>query len=66
MHFNTAANNFILLITAGITLLIVDLVLFVRKRKTFSESIWTINQKTVALAFIAGLICGHCFTVPGL
>lgn len=33
-------------------------------RKTFSDTIWAVNQRTLAVAFAAGLICGHLFTAP--
>lgn len=57
-------HNFILLMVAGLSILLLDLRLFVLKRRTFSETIWTINQRSLALAFIAGVIVGHLFTVP--
>lgn len=65
MNFDDAAGNFIVLITAALTLLYVDLHLYIRGRKTFSESIWGVNQWTLALAFAIGLLAGHLCTVPG-
>jgi len=59
-------TNFIILITAALVLLLVDLWLWMQARTTFSDTIWAVNRRTLALAFIAGLICGHLFTVPGL
>lgn len=59
-------TNFITLITAALVLLLVDLWLWMQGRKTFSDTIWAVNQWTLAVAFAAGLICGHFFTVPGL
>lgn len=65
MNMMQSGTNFILLITAAIALLLYDLKLFLRGKTTFSETVWTINQRTIWLAYIAGLICGHLFTVPG-
>lgn len=59
-----AVLNFIILIASGMLLLFYDLSLFLRNKKTFSETIWAINRFTLALAFIAGVIAGHLFTVP--
>lgn len=56
--------NFIIFLAFGILLLGYDLRQFVTKRKTLSETIWRVNQFTLALAFIFGLIVGHLFTVP--
>lgn len=58
--------NFIAFITLTIGLLLVDLWLWMQGRKTFSDTIWGVNQWTLAVAFAAGLACGHLFTVPGL
>lgn len=66
MDFSQAGLNMILLLTLGIAVLVVDLVLFLTKRKTISETVWSVNQFTLALAFIVGVIVGHLFTVPGL
>lgn len=66
MTFNTAAKNFVVLITAAIVLLIADLIKWQSGGVTWSESIWAVNQKTLALAFGVGMVCGHCFTVPRL
>ena len=64
MNFNRAALNFVALITVAIVLLLVDLIKWQSGGVTWSESIWTINQVTLSTAFAAGLVCGHCFTVP--
>lgn len=66
MDFSQAGLNMILLLTLGIAILVVDLFLFLTRRKTISETVWSVNQFTLALAFIAGVIVGHLFTVPGL
>lgn len=58
------AVNFIILMIFGFGLLFIDLGLWLKGRKTFSETIWFVNQKTLALAFIFGVICGHLFSVP--
>lgn len=63
-QFARKSLNFIILITAAITLLFIDLYLFLGGKTTFSESIWEVNQVTLALSFGIGLVCGHCFTVP--
>ena len=59
------AVNFSILMGVAITLLLYDLVLWRTKRRTFRESIWGVNQVTLAVAFALGLICGHLLTVPG-
>lgn len=64
MNFKSAAQKFILLIVPAIVLLVVDLVFFMNGQMTWSESIWGVNEKTIAVAFGIGMICGHCFTVP--
>ena len=61
----TPDTNFIALITLAIGLLLVDLWLWAQKEKTLSDTIWGVNQWTLAIAFAAGLVCGHLFTVPG-
>jgi heme/copper-type cytochrome/quinol oxidase subunit 4 len=66
MDFSQAGLNMIIILTLGIIVLLADLVLFLKKRKTISETVWAINQYTLALAFLAGVIVGHLFTVPGL
>jgi len=65
MQFNQAAINFVILTVAASGLLFYDLSLWIRKRTTFSEAIWGVNQWTLAIAFAIGMICGHLFTVPG-
>lgn len=65
MSFDSSATNFVILIAAGISLLATDLVFWLKGRKTFSETLWSINQKSLALAFIIGLVAGHVLTVPG-
>lgn len=64
MTFNQAAKNFVVLITVAIVLLIVDLIKWQTGHPTWSESIWAVNQKSLAVAFGVGMVCGHCFTVP--
>jgi len=65
-EFNKKAINFLILITAAIILLLADFVLWVSGNPTWSETIWEINQATLALAFGVGVVVGHCFTVPKL
>lgn len=64
MTFSKAARNFTILIAVAIALLIIDLIKWQTGGMTWSESIWAVNQKTLALSFGVGLACGHCFTVP--
>ena len=64
MTFSRAAWNFVILITVAFVLLIVDLVKWQSGQQTWSETIWEVNQKTLAFAFGTGMVCGHCFTVP--
>ena len=63
-EFNKKAINFLVLITVAIVLLFVDLALWINGRPTWSETIWGVNQVTIALAFGVGVVVGHCFTVP--
>lgn len=63
-QFYQKARNFTILITAAIILLLCDLYFILNGQPTFSESIWDVNQHTLALAFGVGMVCGHCFTVP--
>lgn len=65
MSFDDSATNFVILMVAAISLLVADFAFWLKGRKTFSETIWGVNQITLALAFAIGVICGHCFTVPG-
>lgn len=65
MMLGQDAVNFSILMGVAITLLLYDLFLWRTKRRTFSESIWGVNQVTLAVAFALGLICGHLLTVPG-
>lgn len=66
MTFNRAAQNFVILMTVAFALLIVDLIKWQSGQQTWSEAIWEVNQKTLAVAFGVGMVCGHCFTVPRL
>jgi hypothetical protein len=59
------AVNFSILMGVAITLLLYDLFLWRTKRRTFSESIWGVNQVTLAVAFALGVVIGHLLTVPG-
>jgi hypothetical protein len=63
-QFNLKSRNFIILMVVALTLLIGDLFLLLADQPTFSESIWEVNQHTLALAFGVGMVCGHLFTVP--
>jgi len=63
-QFNLKARNFIILMVVALMLLICDLFLLLGGQPTFSESIWEVNQHTLALAFGVGMVCGHLFTVP--
>lgn len=62
--FYKKAINFVILITAAFVLLFIDIYLILSGKPTFSETIWSINEKTLALAFGVGMVCGHLFTVP--
>ena len=53
-----------ILLTAAFVLLFIDIYLILSGEPTFSETIWSINQKTLALAFGVGVVCGHLFSVP--
>lgn len=64
MTFSKAARNFTALIAIAFALLIIDLIKWQTGGMTWSESIWAVNQKTLALSFGVGMVCGHCFTVP--
>lgn len=58
------ALNFVLLMIFSFGLLFVDLGLWMSGRKTFSETIWRVNQVTLAVAFALGVVVGHLLTVP--
>jgi hypothetical protein len=64
LEFYRKAINFVILMTAAFVLLFIDIGLIVSGRPTFSETIWSLNERTLALAFGVGMVCGHCFTVP--
>jgi hypothetical protein len=64
MSFSTAARNFVFLMVVAFVLLIIDLYKWQTGGQTWSESIWVVNQKTLAVSFGVGVVCGHCFTVP--
>ena len=51
MTFSRAAVNFVILMTVAFVLLIVDLVKWQSGQQTWSETIWEVNQKTLAFAF---------------
>lgn len=63
-EFDKKAVNFIILIGTAILLLLFDLTLWWNNNPTFSETVWDLNQHTIAIAFGTGLVCGHLFTVP--
>ena len=65
MTLGQDAINFSILMGVAITLLLYDLFLWRTKRRTFSESIWGVNQVTLAVAFALGVVIGHLLTVPG-
>lgn len=65
MTLGQDAINFAVLMVASIALLLFDLWLWQTKRRTFSETIWGVNQVTLAAAFAVGVIVGHLLTVPG-
>jgi len=60
---NTVAD-FIILFVTSLAVGLADLFLWKSDKKTISERIWAINQWTLALAFLGGLLAGHLFTVP--
>jgi hypothetical protein len=62
--FYRKSVNFILLMTISIVLLFIDLFFWSQGLPTFSETIWGVNQFTIALSFGVGIVCGHLFTVP--
>lgn len=64
MRFPTAARNFVILMSLSIVLLMIDLVKWLKGGQTWSEAIWEVNQKSLAVAFGTGMVCGHLFTVP--
>ena len=64
MTFNTAAKNFVFLITVAIALLLVDLIKWQSGSVTWSEAIWEVNQHSLGFALGVGVVLGHCFTVP--
>lgn len=61
---NNTVADFIFLFLSSLAIGLADLFLWKSDRKTISERIWAINQWTLALAFLGGLLAGHLFTVP--
>jgi hypothetical protein len=64
MTFDSAAMNLIVLLSVGFGLLGVDLYLWIKKRQTFSETIWAVNARSLWVAFIIGVLAGHLVSVP--
>jgi uncharacterized membrane protein YoaK (UPF0700 family) len=64
MTFTSAARNFTFLMVVAFVLLIVDLYKWQTGKQTWSEAIWTVNQKTLSFSFGVGVVCGHLLTVP--
>lgn len=64
MTFSKAARNFTILVAIAMILLVADLAMWLSGGITWSESIWEVNQHTLAVAFGVGMVCGHLFTVP--
>jgi hypothetical protein len=65
MSFDQTAVNLILMLTAAFVLLFADLFFWLRGKRTLSETVWTVNSRSLALAYIIGLLSGHFLTVPG-
>ncbi|CAB5194711.1 hypothetical protein UFOVP178_27 [uncultured Caudovirales phage] len=64
MKFKQAGLSLILILAFSILTLAGDLYLFMAGLPTISELIWSINQRSLAVAFGVGAVCGHLFTVP--
>jgi hypothetical protein len=64
VNWGNSAKSFIILMTAFLSLLGFDLYLYTSGQPTFSESIWDVNQFSLAVALICGTLIGHFFTVP--
>lgn len=60
-----AGRNFIILVALAMALLAIDYAMWRNGGITWSETIWIVNQHTLAVAFGVGMVCGHLFTVPG-
>lgn len=60
----TPSTDFIWFYGAAMALGALDYLLWRSRRATISQRLWGVNQWTLAAAFMAGLLCGHFFTVP--
>lgn len=64
MNWGNTARNFIILMVGTFGLLGLDLYFYVNGQETFSETIWILNEKTLAVALFFGILAGHLVTVP--
>lgn len=64
MKWGNSARNFIILMVFAFALLFIDLYFYTAGSTTFSETLWGVNQWTLALAFGSGVVVGHVFSVP--
>lgn len=63
MNSNMPTKTGWLIICLSLIMLIWELYVIISgaKTKTISEEIWAINDRTIIVAYVVGLLCGHFF-----
>ena len=64
MKWGNAARNFAIAMTVILGILGIDVYFIANGQETFSETIWFINERSLAFAVFFGVLVGHFFTVP--
>ena len=64
MKWGNSARNFAILMTCVLGLLGVDVFFIANGQETFSETVWSINEKSLGVALFFGVLVGHLFSVP--
>lgn len=64
IRWGNSARNFAILMTCVLGLLGIDVFFIANGQETFSETIWSINEKSLGIALFMGILVGHFFTIP--
>lgn len=64
MKWGNTARNFAILMGVGFSILGLDAYFIANGQETFSETVWFINEKSLGIALLFGVLIGHFFTVP--
>lgn len=64
MKWGNSARNFAILMTCVLGLLGVDIYFIANGQETFSETIWSLNEKSLGVALFIGVLAGHLLSVP--